>query len=48
MNSSELVAAVLVIGGVIYLVIFLWITVVRVREEAPQMWPPDSEEKSHH
>jgi len=48
-SGAGVVAIVLVLGGALYLTIFLWITVTRVREEAPNMWPPDDgRHDSHH
>jgi len=42
-SGAGIVAIVLVLGGAAYLAIFLWITVTRVREEAPNMWPPEDD-----
>ncbi|HLJ83407.1 MAG TPA: hypothetical protein VKT51_04470 [Candidatus Eremiobacteraceae bacterium] len=41
MTDTALVATVLIVGGVIFLSTFLWITVVRVREIGPPA-PPHS------
>jgi hypothetical protein len=48
-TGGQIVAVVLVVGGVVYLATFLWITVVRVREEYSKMWPPEGgEHRSEH
>ena len=39
MSGTALVATVLVIGGALYLVVFFWVTVERVREIGPPKPP---------
>jgi len=41
MTDATLVAVVLVIGGGLFLAIFLWITAQRVKEIGPPKPPPD-------
>jgi len=41
MTDATLVAVVLVIGGALFLAIFLWITAQRVKEIGPPKPPPD-------
>ena len=39
MTGGALLGTVLVIGGALYLVIFLWITQARVRDLGPDKYP---------
>ncbi|MBC5824834.1 MAG: hypothetical protein GIW99_02885 [Candidatus Eremiobacteraeota bacterium] len=41
MSDYAIVSIVLVVGGVAYLSIFLWVTASRVREIGPPKAPPD-------
>ena len=41
MHDASLVALILIIGGALYLAIFFWVTVQRVKEIGPPKPPPE-------